>query len=78
MAPPAQGRTSENELLRVLHPEGRGIVGDRTIVKPFPEGIDDWSHFSFETVRLCRSRRTSYLRIRHSNTVQNIVDLRSF
>ena len=28
------------ELLRVLHPEGKAILGDKEIVKPFPEGTD--------------------------------------
>ncbi|HUT09716.1 MAG TPA: PQQ-binding-like beta-propeller repeat protein [Thermoguttaceae bacterium] len=33
-----------NEFLRVLHPEGKAILGDVQIVKPQPEGTDDWSH----------------------------------
>ncbi|MEE8451617.1 MAG: PQQ-binding-like beta-propeller repeat protein, partial [Thermoguttaceae bacterium] len=32
------------EILRVLHPEGKALLGDRTLVKPFPEGIDRWDH----------------------------------
>jgi len=35
------------ELLRVLHPDGKAVsdaAGWQTIVKPFPEGIDPWSH----------------------------------
>ena len=35
---------SEAEILRVLHPEGKAILGDREIVKPVPEGVDHWSH----------------------------------
>ena len=34
----------DEELLRVLHPEGKAIVGGQEIVKPFPAGIDAWSH----------------------------------
>lgn len=33
----------KSELLRVLHPEGKALVGPEEIVKPFPEGIDSWS-----------------------------------
>ena len=32
------------EILRVLRPEGRAIVGRQEWVKPFPPGVDDWSH----------------------------------
>jgi len=32
------------ELLRVLHPQGKALIGDEEIVKPFPAGIDSWSH----------------------------------
>ncbi len=34
----------ETEVLRVLCPNGKALLGDREIVKPLPEGIDDWSH----------------------------------
>lgn len=34
----------ETEALRVLRPGGKAFLGDRELVKPFPEGIDDWSH----------------------------------
>ncbi|NLF39683.1 PQQ-binding-like beta-propeller repeat protein [bacterium] len=45
VAPPCVTQdVAEAELLRVLHPEGTAVIGDRTIVKPFPEGIDAWSH----------------------------------
>ena len=37
-------KVPQAELLRVLRPEGKAIVGDETLVKPFPEGVDDWSH----------------------------------
>ncbi len=44
VSPAARTQVSEQELLRVLHPEGKAILGDRQIVKPFPAGIDSWSH----------------------------------
>jgi outer membrane protein assembly factor BamB len=34
----------EGEVLRVLRPEGKALLGDRVLTKPFPEGVDDWSH----------------------------------
>ena len=38
------GRVKEDEVLRILRPMGKAILGDREIVKPIPEGMDDWSH----------------------------------
>lgn len=35
---------SESEALRILRPEGKALIGNRKLVKPFPEGVDDWSH----------------------------------
>ncbi|MCX6904058.1 MAG: PQQ-binding-like beta-propeller repeat protein [Verrucomicrobia bacterium] len=35
---------TEAEALRVLHPEGKAILGERELIKPFPAGIDDWRH----------------------------------
>ncbi|MBN1348736.1 PQQ-binding-like beta-propeller repeat protein [candidate division KSB1 bacterium] len=35
---------SDTEVLRVLRPEGIALIGKRKLVKPFPQGIDDWSH----------------------------------
>lgn len=32
------------EILRVLRPQGKGIVGSQLFTKPVPEGIDVWSH----------------------------------
>ena len=40
----ARPHVAEAELLRVLHPEGKAILGGRQIVKPHPEGVDHWSH----------------------------------
>jgi outer membrane protein assembly factor BamB len=34
----------EAEVLRVLRPEGVGVLGERTVRKPWPQGVDDWSH----------------------------------
>ena len=36
--------TPEREMLRVLRPGGKLMYPDRTVTKPFPEGVDDWSH----------------------------------
>jgi len=44
VGPSAQNRVSRDELLRVLHPQGKAIVGRTEITKPFPRGTDDWSH----------------------------------
>jgi outer membrane protein assembly factor BamB len=35
---------SKAEALRVLRPEGKALLGNKVLTKPFPEGIDDWSH----------------------------------
>ncbi|MBN2137663.1 MAG: PQQ-binding-like beta-propeller repeat protein [Sedimentisphaerales bacterium] len=42
--PPNAKRIPQAEALRVLRPEGKALLRDKTIVKPVPEGIDDWSH----------------------------------
>ena len=44
VAPEAAKRIAEKELLRVLHPNGKAILGDREIVKEFPTVVDSWSH----------------------------------
>lgn len=36
--------TPKAEVLRVLRPGGKAIVGQAEWTKPFPEGMDDWSH----------------------------------
>ena len=38
------GNVRDAELLRVLRPGGKALVGGKTIVKPAPKGTDDWSH----------------------------------
>ena len=40
----AERNVEDAELLRVLHPQGKAIRGDRQLVKPLPEGTDSWSH----------------------------------
>ncbi len=35
---------SEAELLRVVRPAGKVLFPDRTVTKPFPKGVDDWTH----------------------------------
>ncbi len=35
---------SNAEVLRVLRPQGKAILGGRELVKPVPEGVDEWSH----------------------------------
>ncbi|MGQ9574580.1 MAG: outer membrane protein assembly factor BamB family protein [Thermoguttaceae bacterium] len=37
-------QVASQEALRVTRPGGKVILRDRDLVKPFPEGIDDWSH----------------------------------
>jgi len=32
------------EALRVLRPDGKALLGTTAITKPWPEGVDDWSH----------------------------------
>ena len=38
------GEANREEVLRVLQPGGKALLGDETVKKPFPEGADDWSH----------------------------------
>jgi len=37
-------RVPQAEALRVLRPEGKALLGRKELVKPFPKGVDDWSH----------------------------------
>ena len=37
-------KISESEVLRILRPRGIALMDGKELVKPFPEGIDDWSH----------------------------------
>lgn len=43
VAPAVQAHVPRAELLRVLHPDGKALVGGDELVKPFPTGVDDWS-----------------------------------
>jgi outer membrane protein assembly factor BamB len=38
------GEPPDSEVLRVLRPRGRALLRGREIVKPVPEGLDDWTH----------------------------------
>ncbi|MGZ0174154.1 MAG: hypothetical protein ACKVHE_31995, partial [Planctomycetales bacterium] len=44
VAEAAADQVSDAEVLRVLRPRGIAIIGNRKLVKPVPDGIDDWSH----------------------------------
>ena len=45
LASPATAKEfGREELLRVVHPQGRILVGEDQLIKPFPAGIDVWSH----------------------------------
>src|SRR5262245_44791331 len=35
---------TEAEALRVVKPFGKVIIGDKTTIKPWPAGMEDWSH----------------------------------
>ncbi|MBN1293915.1 MAG: PQQ-binding-like beta-propeller repeat protein [Candidatus Latescibacteria bacterium] len=37
-------KLARDEALRVIHPEGKALIGGQTYTKPFPVGVDDWSH----------------------------------
>ncbi len=44
-SPSAAKAVKTDELLRILHPDGKAFKGDNdAIVKPFPKDIDFWSH----------------------------------
>lgn len=40
----ASGATTDLEVLRVLRPLGKAYLGSRTLTKPVPSGIDEWTH----------------------------------
>lgn len=44
VADDAGQRVSDDELLRVLRPRAVALRGDQRLVKPVPEGIDQWTH----------------------------------
>jgi outer membrane protein assembly factor BamB len=37
-------RVPRAEVLRVLRPQGKALLGREVLTKPFPKGLDDWSH----------------------------------
>lgn len=44
VASSAVDQTPVDEVLRALRPGGTAFLGERRLVKPNPEGIDEWSH----------------------------------
>jgi len=40
----SETKISESEVLRVLCPRGIALMNGKELVKPFPDGVDDWSH----------------------------------
>ena len=40
----ARSRVRKSELMRVLHPEGKVLMDDERLIKPFPPGLESWSH----------------------------------
>ncbi|MHC4917050.1 MAG: outer membrane protein assembly factor BamB family protein [Planctomycetota bacterium] len=40
----ADAAVPQDEVLRVLHPGAKAIIGGKQIVKPATEGVDSWSH----------------------------------
>ncbi len=41
----ASSRVSRDEVLRVLAPCGVALLGEKRLVKPVPDEIDEWTHF---------------------------------
>ncbi len=38
-------KTVETEVLRILRPQGKAVLApNKIIIKPFPNGVDDWTH----------------------------------
>jgi outer membrane protein assembly factor BamB len=44
LSPAAQQQAPPEEVLRVLHPEGKAFYGQKEVVKPPATGTDAWSH----------------------------------
>ncbi len=40
----AEVKATKAELLRVVRPLGKVVLGDRTLTKPYPDKADDWTH----------------------------------
>ncbi|MHC4556904.1 MAG: outer membrane protein assembly factor BamB family protein [Planctomycetota bacterium] len=35
---------SQTEVLRILRPQGKALLGNKELVKPYPKDVDNWSH----------------------------------
>jgi len=44
VALPDASDVPESEVRRVVNPTGVAVVGDQVITKPFPKGVEDWTH----------------------------------
>jgi len=44
VAPSAEKLVSDEELLRVLHPQATAFIGSRKLTKQKPAGVEDWTH----------------------------------
>lgn len=44
VAASAHDQVNDDELLRAMRPLGLAFIGERRLVKPIPDGIDEWSH----------------------------------
>jgi outer membrane protein assembly factor BamB len=44
IAPAGVGAVAKDEVLRVLRPQGKALLGEGETIKPVPAGIDEWSH----------------------------------
>ncbi|MCA9047938.1 MAG: hypothetical protein KDA89_04380, partial [Planctomycetaceae bacterium] len=44
VSPSARDQVADAELLRALRPRAAAVIGDRQLVKPVPDGIDEWTH----------------------------------
>jgi len=38
-------RVADDEIMRVLAPRGVAVIGGKKMVKPWPKGIDEWTHY---------------------------------
>jgi len=41
------GSVPEDEVMRVLSPDGVALIGDRKTIKPRPDTIDEWTHWLY-------------------------------
>ena len=52
----APGSVSAEEVMRVLAPRGRALYGNRSLTKPVPPTIDDWTHNLYDASNNAVSR----------------------